>query len=134
MRDFLTNEETVILEEAHHDSRLRKSADRIKGILLLNKGYSPAQIAAILLLDEGTIRRYKQEYKKSGVDGLLENHYHGSKGHLSEVEEQELTLHLKEHIYQTVKEVVSYVEQIYHEIYSVEGMTHLLHRLHFSYK
>lgn len=50
------------------------------------------------------------------------------------VQEQELTIHLKNYIYQTVKEVVVYVNSTYSKNYSVEGMTHLLHRLGFVYK
>ncbi len=65
MKDFLTAKEIEILQEAHHSSRLRKSADRIKTILLLNQGFSYAQVAKMLLLGEITIRRYEKEYKKN---------------------------------------------------------------------
>jgi transposase len=134
MKDFLTAREIVILQEAHHSSQLRKSADRIKTILCLNQGLSYEQIAKLLLLDETTVRRYYKEYQKTGVDGLLEDHYCGSSGYLTILEEQELTAHLKDNIYQTVKEVILSVNNIYGKIYSVEGMTHLLHRLGFVYK
>lgn len=103
MKDFLTAQEVLILKEAHHSARLRKSADRIKTILLLNQGFSYEQIAKLLLLDETTVWRYYKEYKQTGVDGLLERRYHGSNGFLTRLQEQELTTHLKEHIYQTVK-------------------------------
>lgn len=134
MKDFLTVEEIGILEEAHHSCRLRKSADRIKTILLLNQGFSYTQTARLLLLDDTTIRRYECEYEKTGVDGLLEDRYHGSTGYLTTQQEWELTLRLKDHIYQTVKEVIVYTHKTYGKQYSVEGMTHLLHRLGFVYK
>lgn len=134
MKDFLTVQEVVILQEAHHSSRLRKSADRIKTILCLNQGLSYEQIAKLLLLDETTTRRYYQEYQKTGVDGLLEYHYHGSSGFLTTLQERELTVHLKENIHQTVKSAVVYVNNTYNRNYSIEGMTHLLHRLGFVYK
>ena len=134
MKDFLTVREIGILEEAHHSSRLRKSADRIKTILCLNQGLSYEQISRLLLLDETTIRRYEKEYRKTGVDGLLEDHYHGSNGFLTILQEQELTSHLKTNTYQTVKEIILYVTDTYHKNYSIEGMTHLLHRLGFVYK
>jgi transposase len=67
-----------VLQEAHHSSPFRKSADRIKTILFLNIGLSYRQTAELLMLDETTIRRYEREYKKSGLDGLLEDHYSGS--------------------------------------------------------
>jgi transposase len=134
MKDFLTAKEIEILEECHHSARFRRSADKIKAILLLDKGMTYPQIAEILMLDEGTIRRYEKEYKEDGVDGLLESRYHGSIGFLSITEEAELTTHLKTHTYQTVKEVVVYVAKTYNKTYSIEGMTHFLHRLHFVYK
>lgn len=134
MKDFLTAREVIILQEAHHSSRLRKSADRIKTILFLNKGFSYGETAKLLMLDEGTIRRYEKDYQKTGVDGLLEDRYLGSKGYLTIVQERQLTTHLKNNIYQTVKEVVVYVNRTYNKNYSIEGMTHMLHRLLFVYK
>lgn len=134
MKDFLTAREIEILREAHYSAHYRKSADRIKTILCLNQGLSYEQIAKLLLLDETTIRRYYKGFKKTGVDGLLESRYHGSSGYLTVFEEQELTTHLKTNTYQTVKELVRYVKRTYGKEYSIEGMTHLLHRLHFVYK
>lgn len=134
MKDFLTEEDVRILKEGHHSAWYRKNADRIKAVLLLNEGFSYEQVAKILLLDETTIRRYERAYEKEGIDGLLEDHYHGSSGFLITLEEQELIIHLKEHIYQTVKSVTVYVNNTYHKNYSIEGMTHLLHRLGFVYK
>lgn len=134
MKNFLTAKEIEILQECHHSARFRKSADRIKTILFLNEGFSYPQTAKLLMLDEITIRRYEKEYKEKGIDGLLENRYQGSNGFLELSEEQEFTMHLREHTYQTVKEVVAYVATEYKKYYSIEGMTHLLHRMHFVYK
>lgn len=86
------------------------------------------------MLDETTIRRYLKEFKASGVDGLLEDHYSGSESFLSVIQQQELTLYLKEHTLKTVKEVVECTKGKYSMEYSIEGMTHLLHKLGFVYK
>jgi transposase len=134
MKDFLTTKEIEILQEAHHSSRLRKNADRIKTILFLNKGFTYEQTAKLLLLDATTIRRYFKEFKETGVDGLLEDHYHGSAGFLSIVEARDLEIHLRKHTYQSVKAVLWYVKKTFGKEYSIEGMTHLLHRLGFVYK
>lgn len=134
MGKFLSEDQKIILQEAHHSARFRKNADKIKTILMLDKGLSYAQVAELLLLTDMTIRRYEKEYKEAGVDGLLECHYHGSTGFLTFTEEEELTTQLKKHTYQTVKEVVWYVGKQYHKTYSIEGMTNLLHRLGFVYK
>lgn len=134
MRDFLTAQEVIILREAHYDSKYRKQADRIKAILFLNQGFDFDTTARLLMLDETTIRRYLKEFKASGVDGLLEDHYSGSESFLSTIQQQELTLYLKGHTLKTVKEVAAYTKTKYSMEYSIEGMTHLLHKLGFVYK
>lgn len=134
MKGFLTEEQIGILREAHYSCRYRKSADRIKAILLLNDGLSYEKVARILMLDDITIRRYEKQYEKVGVDGLIECRYLGSKGLLTKQQEIGLTTHLKNHTYQTVKEIAAYVEKHYSKSYSIEGMTHLLHRIGFVYK
>ena len=134
MQGFLTARKIEILQEAHYSSFGRKQADRIKSILLLNKGLSFIQVAEILMLDGTTIRRYQKEFKKTGIDGLLECRSHGSVGFLTDKQEKQLTRHLKKNIYKTGKEVVSYVMLTYGKTYSLDGMTHLLHRLGFVYR
>lgn len=134
MRDFLTDEQVMILREAHYSCRYRKSADRIKAVLLLNEGYSYKAAGRILMLDDSTMRRYEQQYEQVGIDGLLECRYIGSNGLLTTHQEAALVVHLRATTYLTVKEIVSHVQNTYDIHYSIEGMTHLLHRLGFVYK
>jgi transposase len=98
MRDFLTKQEIAVLKEGHHAAQSRRSADRIKTVLLLNEGYSFGEIAKILLLDDTTIRRHVVLYKEHGIDGLLESHYQGSVGFLTPEQEAELTTTLRKDI------------------------------------
>jgi len=134
MQGFLTEEQIKILREAHYSCRLRKSADRIKAILLLNDGFSYAQVAKILMLDSITIRRYEKQFESVGVYGLIECRYLGSHGTLTKMQEMGLITHLRNHTYHTVKEIVIYAQKHYRKSYSIEGMTHLLHRIGFVYK
>ena len=134
MQRFLTDEQVEILREAHYSCQRKKSADRIKAILLLNDGLPYEQVAKILMLDDTTIRRYEKQFEKVGVDGLIECRYLGRPGILTKMQEIGLVTHLKNHTYQTVKEICSYVQKHYRRSYLVEGMTHLIHRLGFVYK
>jgi transposase len=134
MKDFLLSKEVDVLEEAHRAAQQKRAADRIKTILLLNEGYAYETVAHLLRLDDTTVRRYYKEYKRKGIDGLLEDHYQGSSGFLTWDEEMGLREQLKIHTYQTVKEIVAYVQAQYKKEYSIEGMTHVLHRLGFVYK
>lgn len=134
MKGFLTEEQIGILREAHYSAIRKKSADRIKTILFLNDGFTYEQTAKLLMLNDTTIRRYEKQYEKVGIDGLIESRYFGSRGILTKMQETGLITHLKNKTYQTVKEICFYVIKHYRKSYSIEGMTHLLHRLGFTYK
>ena len=134
MKDFLTTQEINVLKEGHRAAQSKKHADRIKTILLLNQGLTYEQIAKLLLLNDTSLRRYYQEYKDSGIDGLLEDHYQGSEAFMTSRERLRLETYLDEHICPHVNSVCTYVQEQFGIVYSIEGMTHLLHRLGFSYK
>jgi transposase len=134
MKDFLSAQEVNQLKATHRRGKDRKRADRIKTILALNEGLTYEETAKLLLLDATTIRRYFRDYQETGIEGLLQDRYHGSRGFLTAAQEAELTIELRTHIYQSVKEICSYIAATYGRHYSVEGMTNLLHRLGFVYK
>lgn len=134
MPNFLTEEQVLILRQAHKTIRDKRLADRIKAVLSLNAGHAYAQIASILLLDEITLRRYVQKFQKEGLTGLLKFHYAGGAGSLTLLQETELKEYLKINTKRTAKEAVDYVFKTYSVKYSTIGITKLLHRLGFTYK
>jgi len=116
-----------------HESQVRY-ADRIKTILLLDAGWPVSKIVEALLLDGNTIRRYEELYKTEGLDGLCNDNYHGRACALTEKEQSELCRALRSKIYLSTMEIIHYVEERFKVLYSVSGITYLLHRLGFSYK
>src|SRR3989338_1691476 len=134
MPSILTDEQVIILKQAHRTIRDKKLADRIKAVLSLNAGYEYSEIAKILLLDEVTLHRYVKSFKEKGIDGLLECHYTGGQTKLTYIQEQVLKTFLKENTQRTAKEVVEYITKTYKVKFTVVGATKLLHRLGFAYK
>jgi transposase len=134
MAGFLSRNEQMILKEAHRAAQDKRHAYKINTILLLNEGWSYEQIAAALLLDETTARRYLKIYQQNGLDGLLENLYEGRDSKLNPEQIVELKEHLKQVIYPNAKAIVAYVAETFGVKYTPEGLTHLLHRLGFVYK
>ena len=67
-----------VLEEFHRACLDKKTADRIKAVLLISDGFTYPQIKKILLLDERTLNRYKHIYQEQGIDGLAANNYQGA--------------------------------------------------------
>jgi uncharacterized protein YjcR len=64
MKLELSNNEVLELKILHRAERDRKRCDRIKAILMFNKGYSAVEIGAVLLIDENTVSGWKDRYLK----------------------------------------------------------------------
>ena len=134
MTGFLTSEQIVAYKQMHKKAHSLREGDRIKAILLLNKGLSYEEVAELLLIDEGTVRRWYKIFRIEGIKTLLKDKYIGGTSKLSPTAQLELTAHLGNHVYLTAKEICSYVEATYNITYTTKGMTSLLHQLGFSYK
>jgi len=52
------------IKQLHRNCKQRKHADKLKAILLLDKGYSCVEVGEILLLDDDTVRGYRNTYSK----------------------------------------------------------------------
>lgn len=129
----LSTDEKLELMAAHTKERNRKLADRIKAILLLDKGYSPIQVAKILLLDESSIYHYKSLYQE-GLDKLVQFKYKGRMPKLSPEQEELLISHLDDHFYSNTKGINQFIENHFGISFTKDGLISLLHRLGYVYK
>jgi transposase len=134
MRDFLTPAQKAEYKRQHKKVRKLREGDRIKAILLLNNGYSYEETAEVLLIDDGTVRRWYNVYETGGIKTLLEDNYTGGISKLTTSEQLELSSHVEDHLYLTAKEICAYVHTKYEIEYTAKGMTSLLHQMGFSYK
>ena len=69
MANFLSPEQIWDLKWRHKTSD-RKKADKIKAILLLDRGYTTLEVAQILLLDDSTIRRWATIFETEGIESF----------------------------------------------------------------
>ena len=134
MEPFLTEEQRKELLSELRLEKNRKFADRIRVILLLNSGESATDISRFLFLNEGTVRNYEKRYKEGGLEKLINDYYIGRSAYLSPEEQQKLILELDSKIYPTTKAIIFYVKKEFGVVYTVGGITSLLHQLGFSYK
>jgi transposase len=131
MERKLSLNERATLIKLHRKERDKRVCDRIKAVLAYDDGYSYAEIAKILLLDDETIRRHIIDYfDKNKV--APENG--GSESHLNKAESLKLKAHLAEITYLYVKDICAYVKSAFHKHYSISGMTKWLHANGFRYK
>ena len=98
---ILSQKDRRVLEEFHRACLDKRTADKIKTILLIADGFTYAQIEKILLLDERTFNRYKKIYIEKGIDGLVENNYQGRQCNLSKEQIEQLKQELDNKLYAT---------------------------------
>jgi transposase len=135
MDDFqLTPKQITALKALHKAQRDKRFAYRLNAIILLGTGWSVAEVAQVLLVDETTVYNWLEKYQQGGEKELLALHYSGKDCSLTEQQQEELVKHLDETTYLTSKEIRQYVKKTYKVDYSSSGMKDLLHRLGFSYK
>jgi len=106
-------------------------ADRIKAVLLYDKGWTYQKIAEVLMLDEETISQHVEDYREKNK---LKPENGGSCCKLTDFQAEELIAHLDQTTYVTVHEICAYVANTYGVFYSRPGMTSWLHTNGFSYK
>jgi transposase len=128
---FLSDDERAQLRAQHKLERDGRIRDRIKAVLLFDKGWSVAAIAEALLLSEDAIRTHVTEYKESKK---LKPENGGSVQKLSSEHSDQLVKHLQSHTYLYVKDIIAYVQSTWSVTYSVPGMRNWLQRYGFSYK
>jgi transposase len=131
MNKFLTEEQVKQLKIMHKKERDKRVCDRIKAVLLFHDEYTYEEIAKILLLDDGSVRRHIEEY----IDNAkLTNNHIGSVSKINENQAIELVEYLQDKIQSNVNPIIDYVKSKYNILYSKSGMTTWLKVNNFSYK
>ena len=128
---FLKTDEQVKLRVQHRHERDGRVRDRIKAILLCDKGWSAQKIAEALMIDESTVRRHIEEYQEKQK---LCPENGGSTSKLDPLQTEGLVKHLETTTYVYTKEICAYVRSTYGKNYSIPGMRSWLLKNGFSYK
>lgn len=131
MSNFLSPSEETYLKSQHRLEKNGRVRDRIKAVLLSNKGWSHARISEALFLDDETISRHIKDYKETQKLHLNSG---GSVSKLSCQQTSELMSHLTEEVYVKVQDICLHVLSRYGVSYTVSGMRSWLHSHGFSYK
>jgi transposase len=131
MKINLTPTQKFYLEQQHKVEPNSDISDRIKAILLANKGWTQKHIAEALLIHETTVGNHINDYLKSSK---LNNDSGGSTSKLNEKQTQEFIAHLEQNTYPSTKEIIAYVRLEYGIPYTQQGMYAWLVQHNFSYK
>ena len=131
MKDFLSHEIRLELELRHDKEHDRCVCDRIKAILLADKGWEYKDIAEALRISPNSVVRFIKEYL---AKSKLKPENGGSSPKLNEHQALQMKQHLSHITYTKVEDICAYVKNTYGISYTVPGMTHWLHHNGFSYK
>jgi transposase len=131
MKNFLTPQEKETLKSQHRKERDKRICDRIKAVLLFDKGWTYQEIADVLLLSDEAISQHIQEYQASHK---LKPENGGSEGKLNDQQTKILLNHLEEHTYLYAKDIAAWVKKTFGITYTTPGMTSWLKINDFSYK
>lgn len=128
MLDDIERARLTVQHKKERDGRIR---DRIKAVLLHDKGWSLRQIAEALLISDEAVRNHIEDYKSTHK---LRPESGGSQEKLTEKQAQQLEKHLEQHTFLYVKDIVTYVSATFKVKYTVHGMRNWLQRHGFCYK
>src|SRR5690606_30728534 len=129
--NFLTEQERQQLKLQHKRERDKRICDRIKAILLYDEGWTPQQIAKVLLITGQAVRNHVDDYHTSRK---LKPECGGSEEKLSKQKSEKLEAHLREHTYLYAKDIIAYVKATFGVVYTVPGLRNWLQRHGFCYK
>ena len=107
----LSQEEKIQIKQLHRSCTQRKHADKLKAILLLDKGHSCVEVGEILLLDDDTVREYRNIYLNQGATSLLSDNNKGRKSFLTTEQLEVLEKHIRENTYMDSKGIVAWIEK-----------------------
>jgi transposase len=134
-RSFLSPTDRAILAEIAKDGlEEHRISRRANAILLLDKGWSFASVAEALFIDDSTIRLWLNEFKESGVEGLVLFDLKGGCSALSPLQVDELRAWATEALPTSTTEIGQFVLERFGVDYGRSGLIKLMNRIGFDWK
>lgn len=132
----LTENERENLKKLHKNYRNDQSkSDRIKAILLLDKGLTSKQVAEYLLIDEDTVTAIKKRFiHKLNIENWLDDRIIKYEGELSQSQLLTVKIFVKNSIIKDSKQVQEFILTKFGVKYASSNVIALLHRLGFVFK
>ena len=132
---FLSADERSELRALARDgSSEARAARRANAIVLLDSGWSCAEVAGALLIDDDTVRSWHGLYAEHGLTGLVVMGHQGSKSHLSREAEAALVAWVGSILPRNTRIIGAWIAKEHGVAYSHAGLIALLHRLKLVYR
>jgi len=127
--------ERAQLEQLARNVKDVKTAIRIRVILALADGYRTGEVAKLFLLDEDTVTKWRNKFKKRKLfSDWLSTNTNGYAGRLTPDQELAVERYVTDGMVTDCKQIVAFIKNLFGIDYTANGTTKLLHRLGFVYK
>jgi len=134
-RNFLSPADRADLVEIAKDgTEEHRVCRRANAILLLDQGWSFAEVAEALFIDDSTIRLWLKEFQDGGVVALVLFDLKGGTGALSSFQIDELRAWATETLPATTVEVGQFILKRFGVEYGKSGLIKLMNRIGFEWK
>ncbi len=126
--------EMQVLNDALKRIKDGRERDRIRGVILIKKGYNVHEIANIMNVSVRTIYNWKKRYEKDGLKGLKTKQKPGRKGKLSPEDMENLKELLKKKDYWTTREVKELIKNEFGIEYTLRHVARILRKIGMVYQ
>jgi len=128
-KDEIKHIEKLIKKE--RDPQVR---DRLRGVLLLKKGYTQGKVAEIMDVTTRTVYNWKTRYNQEGVEGLRNKPIPGRKTTLDESDMEKLRMLLEERDYWTSNQVRALIKEEFGVEFTTRHIPRILRKLGLKYQ
>jgi len=128
-KDEIKHIEKLIKKE--RDPQVR---DRLRGVLLLKKGYTQGKVAEIMDVTTRTVYNWKTRYNQEGVEGLRNKPIPGRKTVLDEKDMRRLRMLLEERDYWTSNQVRELIKREFGVEFTTRHIPRVLRKLGLRYQ
>ena len=129
------SERSALIALARDGSAAHRLARRANAVLLLDRGWSCAEVAEALLIDDDTVRDWHKLYTEGGFGALTRFEPGGSASHLRVDQQEALVAWIGRTLPRSTRSVGAYIESEFGVVYeSRSGLIALLHRLGLAYR
>jgi len=128
-KDEIKHIEKLIKKE--RDPQVR---DRLRGVLLLKKGYTQGKVAEIMDVTTRTVYNWKTRYNQEGVDGLRNKPIPERKTVLDEKDMRRLRMLLEERDYWTSNQVRELIKREFGVEFTTRHIPRVLRKLGLRYQ
>lgn len=131
---LLTPMERLFVEELRGNTRDKNAYMKLSVLVMLDEGHTLSIISVALGIGLGTASNCKQKYERDGLDKYLDRNYVPYCGRLDDEQLSRLESEVREGLYNTCAQIISWVENEFGIKYSESGIRSVLHNLGFTYK